>query len=790
MDDQAHSDAQSLDFCDAVICFSHLRWTSVFQRPQHLMRRFARRLPVFFFEEAFCDAPSDGPRLDSRMEDGVHVAVPHVPPEPTSAMYIHAQRVLLDCMIARHEIRRPLLWYFTPMSLSFSDHLAAVAIVYDCMDDLTGFRNAPPHLGQLDARLLSRTDLVFAGGRSLHEVKKKVHDNVHLFPSSVDVHHFKTARHSLQDPDDQSAIPHPRLGYCGVIDERMDLDLLRELSAAHPDWHIVMLGPVLKLNPERLPDVPNLHYLGAKTYAEVPRYLSGWDVALIPFALNAATRFVSPTKTPEYLAAGLPVVSTPIADVVHDYGDRGLVAIAADARGFAAAIEKILGCVDRNDWHRKVDTMLVRTSWDATWQAMVEQISLLARKPDPASVPTRSAHSSTYPSAHPLVRLTPLSTHLFDFLIVGAGFAGSVLAERLASGSDKRVLVVDRRAHVGGNASDAYDDAGILVHRYGPHIFHTNSDAVWNYLSAFTAWRPYEHRVLAHVAGKMVPIPINLNTINQLYELQLTSAEMETFLADRAEIPEVIRTSRDVVMATVGKDLYEKFFEGYTRKQWGVDSSRLDKSVTSRIPTRTNTDDRYFTDKHQAMPQFGYTRLFENMLEHPNIKVMLNTDYREIVRRIPHAAMIYTGPIDEYFDHRFGPLPYRSLRFRHITLDRPHFQPCAVVNYPAPEVPYTRITEYKQLTGQAHEKTSISVEYPCSDGDPYYPIPNAENAALFRKYQALADNTPDVWFVGRLATYRYYNMDQVVAQALTLYQRLTEPGGSLRLGGSDRTIRA
>jgi UDP-galactopyranose mutase len=286
----------------------------------------------------------------------------------------------------------------------------------------------------------------------------------------------------------------------------------------------------------------------------------------------------------------------------------------------------------------------------------------------------------------------------------------------------------------------------------------------------------------------MLPIPINLTTINKLYGLNLSSDEMEKFLAERAAAPEMIRTSKDVVMAAVGRDLYEKFFESYTRKQWGVDPSGLDKSVTARIPTRTNTDDRYFTDTYQAMPKCGYTRLFENMLDHPNIKVLLNTDYREIVKGIRHERMIYTGPVDEFFDYRFGPLPYRSLQFRHVTLDRPHFQTSAVVNYPSPDVLYTRITEYKHLTGQTHDQTSISFEFPCDDGDPYYPVPNPENAVLFKKYQTLAENTPGVWFVGRLATYRYYNMDQVVGQALTLYQRLCELDGRVDKDGQVKKL--
>jgi UDP-galactopyranose mutase len=278
--------------------------------------------------------------------------------------------------------------------------------------------------------------------------------------------------------------------------------------------------------------------------------------------------------------------------------------------------------------------------------------------------------------------------------------------------------------------------------------------------------------VLAHVDQQLVPIPINLTTINKLYGLNLASDEVETFLASRAEPVAEIRTSEDVVVNRVGRELYEKFFRGYTRKQWGVDPSELDKAVTARVPTRTNADDRYFGDSFQNMPLHGFTRMFENMLDHPNIKIMTNTDFREIARDVRYDKLIFTGPIDEFFDFRYGKLPYRSLRFRHETVDQEVFQPVAVVNYPDYEVPYTRITEYKYLTGQRHQKTSLTYEYPSPDGDPYYPVPRPENAELYRRYQALADATPDVHFVGRLATYRYYNMDQVVGQALALYARI------------------
>jgi len=362
---------------------------------------------------------------------------------------------------------------------------------------------------------------------------------------------------------------------------------------------------------------------------------------------------------------------------------------------------------------------------------------------------------------------------MFDYLIVGAGFAGSVLAERLARGSKKKVLLCDKRSHIGGNAYDQYNEAGILYHKYGPHIFHTNSREVFEYLSRFTEWRPYQHRVRASVDGQIVPIPINLDTINTLYGLNLTSFEVQQFFNKVAEPREQIKTSEDVVVSKVGRELYEKFFRNYTRKQWGLDPSELDASVTSRVPTRTNRDDRYFTDTYQAMPLHGFTRLFENMLDHPNIKVMLNCDYREIEKEILFREMIYTGPIDAFFDYKYGPLPYRSLTFKHETHDARVFQSAPVVNYPNEHL-YTRVTEFKYLTGQEHAKTSIVYEFPRDGGDPYYPVPRKENAALYARYRELAEKTESVHFVGRLATYRYYNMDQIVAQALTQYARLVD----------------
>ncbi len=360
---------------------------------------------------------------------------------------------------------------------------------------------------------------------------------------------------------------------------------------------------------------------------------------------------------------------------------------------------------------------------------------------------------------------------MYDWMIVGAGFAGAVLAERLASQRGESVLVVDRRHHIAGNAHDRYNDAGLLIHQYGPHVFQTNARPILDYLSQFTASRPYEHRVVGRVDGMLVPIPINLDTINTLYGLNLTSAELADWFAERAEKVEIVKTSQDVVVSVVGRELYEKFFQGYTRKQWGLDPSQLDKSITARVPIRTDRDDRYFTDTYQCMPANGYTRMFEAMLDHPNITVMLGTDYRDVAASIPPRRVIYTGPIDEYFDFRFGKLPYRSLRFDHETLDQEWALPTGTTNYPQTEG-FTRISEYKHMTGQMHPHTAITREYPAAEGDPYYPILHPESAAMFKRYESLAAATPDVWFVGRLATFRYYNMDQVTGQALATFRRI------------------
>ena len=762
---------------DLLVCFSHLRWDFVYQRPQHLMTRFARRGPVVFFEEPVFDGPTE-PRLACRVDarSGVVVATPGLPHGLTDAERDRALRGLLDGLLAEAGARQPILWFYTPAMFGFASHVGGATVVYDCMDELSNFRFAPPELPRLEAALMARADTVFTGGHSLYEAKRHLHADIHPFPSSVDAAHFAVARAGGEEPDDQRALPRPRLGFYGVVDERMDLALVEAVAAARPDWQLVMVGPVAKLDPADLPRRPNIHWLGTKPYAELPRYLGGWDVALMPFAIDEATRFISPTKTLEYLAGGRTVVSTPVADVVRHYADLGAVRIADSAAAFVAACEAALDpAAPCGGALAEVDARLAAVSWQETFERMAVLV-------DAAAARRRRPVLTLEGIAMPALSRRAAAA---DVLVVGAGFAGAVMAEQLAARGGKRVLVVDRRPHVAGNAFDVHDAAGVLIHRYGPHIFHTNSAAVFDYLSRFTGWRPYEHRVLASVRGLEVPMPINRTTLNALYGLDLrTDADAAAYLASVAEPVSPVRTSEDVVVAGVGRDLYELFFRGYTRKQWGMDPSALDKSVAARVPARTDTDDRYFTDTFQAMPQHGYTRMFEAMLDHPGIEVETGVQYRDVVRDAVFDHVVFTGAIDEFFDHRFGPLPYRSLEFKHVTLDQAQFQAVGTVNYPDEAVPYTRITEYKHLTGQEHPRTSLTYEYPRASGDPYYPIPRPENQALFKQYEALARSRHDVSFVGRLATYRYYNMDQVVGQALATARNLLAHGNAAARDGA------
>ncbi len=359
----------------------------------------------------------------------------------------------------------------------------------------------------------------------------------------------------------------------------------------------------------------------------------------------------------------------------------------------------------------------------------------------------------------------------YDYLIVGAGYAGAVCARQLAD-AGKKVLVLDKRSHIGGNAYDEKDSHGVLIHPYGPHIFHTNSKKVFEYLSRFTAWRFYEHRVLAKVNNHYYPVPINRLTINQVFGLNLKEEEVEPFL-DTKRIPkESVKTSEDVVLNSVGPELCEMFFRGYTKKQWDLDLSELSAGVAARIPTRKNDDDRYFSDTYQFMPADGYSAMFERILDSSNVEVELNVDFLANRNQWSYSKLIYTGPVDAFYDSCYGQLPYRSLSFEHQHLsDVECLQPVGTVNYPNEEK-FTRITEFKHLTGQKFSGTSIVREYSKAVGDPYYPVPNPNNEALYKKYQERADCEPNVYFVGRLAQYRYYNMDQVVASALSLSEKL------------------
>jgi UDP-galactopyranose mutase len=359
----------------------------------------------------------------------------------------------------------------------------------------------------------------------------------------------------------------------------------------------------------------------------------------------------------------------------------------------------------------------------------------------------------------------------YDYLIVGAGFAGSVMAERLASQLDKKVLVVEKRNHIAGNAYDEYDEHGILVHRYGPHIFHTNSRKVFDYLSQFTEWILYEHKVLAKLNGELYPIPINRITLNKLYDLNLqTEKDAEDFYNKVKEKRYPISNSEDIIVNQVGTDLFEKFFKHYTKKQWNLEPHKLSAFVCGRIPVRTNDDCRYFTDTYQFMPKDGYTKMFKKMLAHKNIEIALNTDYKKIINDIKFGKLIYTGPIDYFFEYEFGKLPYRSIRFEYRNFNMEYYQETAQINYVNHSEKYTRVVEHKYLSGQKARDTTVSFEYPQNEGEPFYPVPTEENRQTYLQYLNRAKELQNVLFLGRLAEYQYYNMDQVVANTLKSFE--------------------
>ena len=380
-----------------LVVFSHLRWDFVYQRPQHLLSRCARKRRVFFIEEPIFGNCSM--RLDVREADpGVHVVVPHLPEGLRSEVAINAvMKDLTRQLFTTHGINEYVFWYYTPMALRFTDHFSPVAAVYDCMDELSAFKGADSQLPALEKQLFRQVDLVFTGGQSLYEVKRDQHPAVYAFPSSIDASHFGKARKALNDPEDQANIPHPRLGFFGVIDERFDVELLDEVAAKRPDWHFVIIGPVVKIDPDALPKHANIHYLGGKKYSELPDYLAGWDIALLLFARNESTRFISPTKTPEYLAAGKPVISTSIRDVVRPYGEMNLVEIADTPDELISAAEKILSVENRSEWLSKVDAFLENVSWDKTWAQMsdlIEEVIDRRRPARTASMPLNSNRAS------------------------------------------------------------------------------------------------------------------------------------------------------------------------------------------------------------------------------------------------------------------------------------------------------------------------------------------------------------------------------------------------------------
>lgn len=360
----------------------------------------------------------------------------------------------------------------------------------------------------------------------------------------------------------------------------------------------------------------------------------------------------------------------------------------------------------------------------------------------------------------------------YDYLIVGAGFAGCVLAERLATQLDKKILLIDKRNHIGGNAYDSVNDIGLRIHHYGPHLFHTNDERIIKYLSQFTEWHLYEHRVMAYVNGMFVPMPINRTTVNQVLGLHFqTDEDVLQFFEREKELISEIRNSEDVVVSKVGRRLYDLLYKGYTTKHWGIDPSKLAASVCARLPIRTNTDDRYFNDRFQMMPLNGYSAMFHTMISHPNISVSLNSEFKDIENG-SFDRLIYTGPIDEFFGFTFGKLPYRSLRFEFETHNTEYYQPVTQINYPNDQ-DYSRITEFKHITGQKNPRTTIAKEFSLAEGDPYYPIPNDDNSIIYNTYLKESLKLSTVYFVGRLATYRYYNMDQVTAQALKTFEDIT-----------------
>jgi len=357
------------------------------------------------------------------------------------------------------------------------------------------------------------------------------------------------------------------------------------------------------------------------------------------------------------------------------------------------------------------------------------------------------------------------------YVVVGAGLAGLTVAERISSQLNDNVLIIEKRDHIGGNVYDEYNDEGILVQKYGPHTFHTNDKEVFDYICSFTRWHEYQHRVMSYVNGNFVPMPISMETINSLYNMNLNEDEMIEYLESKKILVDKITNSEDVIISQIGKDLYEKFFKYFTLKQWGVFPSELDATVLKRIPIRTNRDTRYFTDKYQGLPECGYTQMCKKMVENPNIKILLKTDYKEVIKDIEFEKLIYTGPLDYYYDYKYGKLKYRSLKLCYETYCKDSYQSVASTRWPL-DYDYTRITEFKKMTGQSHLKTTILKEYPCDEGEPFYPFPSKEWNDIAEKYRKLTRKEENTFFVGRLAEYKYYDMDDVIRKALDLFETI------------------
>lgn len=823
------------DTAPALICMSHLRWDFVTQRPQHLMDRFARDRRVLFWEE---EIPTDHhlPYLEFHAFEGTAVQSirPRIPDRWPAQARMTALAGLFDQMLGLTGIRRPVLWLYTPMMWPVVAHVDAAAVVYDCMDELSSFRFAPPALRALEGRLMEAADLVTAGGWSLWEARRGDHANIHAFPSSVETGHFAAARGALPAPADQACLPGPRLGWYGVIDERLDLGLIAALAAARPDWSIVMIGPVVKIDPASLPRAANLHWLGQKPYEALPAYLAGWDAALMPFALNEATRFISPTKTPEYLAAGCPVVSTPVRDVVRQWGDLEVVHLAAAAPAFveacAAALAQPRGA--GAPW-AAADRALAQLSWDTTQRRMAELVDaavtrrgqgpepvagqadrptrgrtpvlapirekgqthaqMPAMVPEPAAEPAPGPRAAPAPDApfaqadaagvarsggSPAVVSCPQAPRppgapprgrigRPDVTVCGAGFAGAVLARQLAERSDCRVLVVDRRDHVGGIAHDEVNPQGLRVPRYGAQLLHMDVPEVVAYLSRFAEWRPCPQPAMVRWGDQTLPLPLPIDRAAP----DMPGPDGPAHAAQSVAGMGAPGAAPGVHPAPSDEASCRHLVEAYARKRWGLEPAQLAPEALAALPFHD-------APRPRAVPRDGYAALFAQLLDHPGIALRTGTDFHDLDGADLGRMIVYTGAIDAYFGHRLGHLPWRGMSFVHEIVPRRRVQPAGIVIHPDAATAALHVTEHTHLTGQDHPMTAITRETPAEDGEPVYPIPSPANHALLRRYQALARAEAGVVFAGRMGSYADLSLDQVVAQALALHRRMAWIGAN------------